>query len=52
MARFQQALKGAYFKISACGLLAIVGIEKGIFLYMIHEDTQNMLKESLLKTGH
>ena len=31
MTRFQQALKGAFFKISTCGLLQIVGIEKGIF---------------------
>ena len=32
MTRFQQALKGAFLKISTCGLLQIVGMEKGIFL--------------------
>ena len=31
MTHFQQALKGAFFKISSCGLLQTVGIEKGIF---------------------
>ena len=31
MTCFQQALKGAFFKISTCDLLQIVGKEKGIF---------------------
>ena len=31
MTRFQQALKGAFLRISTCGLLQIVGTEKGIF---------------------
>ena len=32
MTRFQQAHKGAFFQISTCGLLQIVGIERGIFV--------------------
>jgi len=44
MTLFQQALKGLFFKISACGLLHIVGKEKGIFPYMVHEDTLKIVK--------
>ena len=34
LTRVQQALNGAFFKISTCGLLQIVGTEKGIcFIY-------------------
>jgi len=41
MTPFQQALKGAFFKISPCDLLQIVGIEKGIFFMY---DTRVYLK--------
>ena len=41
MTRFQQALKGAFFKISTCDLLQIVGMEKGIFFIF---DTWRYLK--------
>jgi len=34
MTRFQQALKGAFLEILPCGLLQIVGIEKGIFFHI------------------
>ena len=44
MTGFQQALKGVFFKTSTCGLLQIVGIEKGIFSYMIHEDTTKIVE--------
>ena len=40
MTLFQQALKGAFFRISTCDLLQIVGAEKGFFSYIMHEDTQ------------
>ena len=43
MTPFQQALKGAFFKISTCGLLQIVGIEKGIFFIY---DTLRYLKNN------
>ena len=56
MIRFQQALKGAFLKISTCGLLQIVGTEKVFFSYMIHEDTKKMWKyerieQKVVKTG-
>ena len=41
MTRFQQALKGASLKISTCGLLQIVGMQKGIFFMY---DTWRYLK--------
>ena len=45
MTRFQQALKGAFFKISTYDLLQVVAIEKGIFFsYMIHEDTLKIME--------
>ena len=44
MTLFQQAVKGAFFKISTWGLLQIVGTEKGIFSHMIHEDTQTIVE--------
>ena len=44
MTHFQQALKDAFFKISTCGLLQIVGTEKGFFSYMIHEDTTKIVE--------
>ena len=44
MTRFQQALKGAFIKISTCGLLQIVGMEKGFFSYRIHEDSLRIVE--------
>ena len=44
MTRFQQALKGATFKILTCSLLQCVGIEKGFFPYMIHEDALEIVE--------
>ena len=44
MTCFQQALKGAFFKISTCDLLQIVGIEKGFFSSIIHEDTFKIME--------
>ena len=44
MTRFQQALKGVFLIISTCGLLQIVGIENGIFSYMIHEDNLQIVE--------
>ena len=48
MTRFQQALKGAFFKISTCDLLQIVGKEKGIFFMydtcMIHGDSFKIME--------
>ena len=54
MTCFQQALNGAFFKISTCGLLQIVGIEKGIFFIY---DTLRYLKNhgnesNLQKSGN
>ena len=44
MTSFQQALKGTFEKIVTCGLLQIVGIEKGFFSYRIHEDTLKIVE--------
>ena len=52
MTLFQQALKGAFFKISTCDLLQIVGTEKGIFfIYDAWRYTKNCGFASDLKNS-
>ena len=52
MTLFQQALKGAFFKISTCDLLQIVGTEKGIFfIYDAWRYTKNYGNASDLKNS-
>ena len=49
MTHFQQAAKGEFFRISTCGLLQIVGIEKGIF-YLKNCENASDLKKKVMKT--